>query len=88
MPRDDTACQLAGCHALSIVIAWPCVNLRRRDRSDVSPMTDYEIRSALGWRELGRTWTWIANQLNDERLWRDKLDRREVARQVQAHPYW
>lgn len=58
--------------------------LRRRDRSEVPPMTDDEIRAALGWREHGRTWTWIANQLNDERPWRDKLDRREVARQVQA----
>lgn len=58
--------------------------LRRRDRSDVPPMTEDEIRAAVAMREYGRTWTWIANLLNEERPYRDRLDRREVARQVQA----
>jgi hypothetical protein len=47
-------------------------------------MTDDEIAQAVAMREYGRTWRWIANMLNERRAWRDKLDRREVARQVQA----
>lgn len=58
--------------------------LRSRDRSEVPPMTDDEIRAAVAMREYGRTWRWIANQLNEERPYRDRLDRREVAREVQA----
>lgn len=59
--------------------------LRRRDRSEVPPMTHEEIRAAVAMREHGRTWRWSANMLDEERPWRDRLDRREVARQVQAH---
>ena len=39
--------------------------LRRRDRSDVAPMTDEEIRAAAVMRHYGRTWRWIANLLNE-----------------------